>query len=209
MKDELARYFKMCLCIAQEAALSSLLNIQKCVGFWGYMWIQRKRKQGYSREILSKHTLVLKEQNPVAIGVEQLCSSKELDERQQPTPSFKQVCAPRVRHEHRRQDTRMQRLQSADTLSPVNWPPSALAQRFSTLGSTEFPTWGYEEPARRTRPQTRSVPEGRRQSRPRERSIQRHWELWIFKEENSSGWCWAYLRLLSSSVYIRLSLGRK
>lgn len=71
MKDELARHFKMCLCIAQEANLSSLLSRQKSVTFWGYLWIQRKRKQGYSEGILSKYTLVLKEQNPAAIGVEQ------------------------------------------------------------------------------------------------------------------------------------------
>lgn len=68
MKDELARYFKMCLCIVQEA---NLLNRHKCVGFWGYLWIQRKTKQGHSEEILSKYTLVSNEQNPVAIGVEQ------------------------------------------------------------------------------------------------------------------------------------------
>lgn len=80
MKDELARDFKMCLCIAQETNLSSLLNRQKCVGFGGYLWIPSKRKRGYSEEILSKHTLVLRERNPVAIGVEQYVEDYVLQE---------------------------------------------------------------------------------------------------------------------------------
>lgn len=135
MKDELARHFKMCLCIAQEANLSSLLSRQKCVGFWGGdLWIQRKRKQGYFEEILAKCTLVLKEQNPVAIGVEQYMEDCI------PQKSWmRDYSQPRVRCEHRHQDTQIQCLQRALTLSPVSWHPQLLCRDVQRLAAPNSP----------------------------------------------------------------------